>query len=108
MIVKSPILYLELNFHYACGILVPVRMRAGVAVKRTMYQRKVDADMMNAVKLTDVSSVSPSSEQSVSQHTIYGVRHIHINLTLIQCTFHCACLLQTGYRINIKLCTKQT
>ena len=29
-----------------------------------MYQRKVDVDMLNAVKsvLTDVSSVSPSSE----------------------------------------------
>ena len=35
----------------------------GVAVKRTMYQRKVDVDMLNAVKsvLADVSSVSPSS-----------------------------------------------
>ena len=33
--------------------------------KRTMYQRKVDVDMLNAVKsvLADVSSVSPSSEQ---------------------------------------------
>ena len=31
-----------------------------------MYQRKVDVDMLNAVKsvLADVSSVSPSSEQS--------------------------------------------
>ena len=40
----------------------------GVAVKRTMYQRKVDVDMLNAVKsmLADVSSVSPSSEQSLS------------------------------------------
>ena len=38
----------------------------GVAVKRTMYQRKVDVDMLNTVKsvLADVSSVSPSSEQS--------------------------------------------
>ena len=37
------------------GILVPVRT----------YQRKVDVDMLNAVKsvLADVSSVSPSSEQ---------------------------------------------
>ena len=34
-------------------------------VKRTMHQRKVDVDMLNAVKsvLADVSSVSPSSEQ---------------------------------------------
>ena len=37
----------------------------GVAVKHTMYQLKVDVDMLNAVKsvLADVSSVSPSSEQ---------------------------------------------
>ena len=30
-----------------------------------MYQRKVDVDMLNAIKsvLADVSSVSPSSEQ---------------------------------------------
>ena len=34
-------------------------------VKRTMYQGKVDVDMLNAVKnvLADVSSVSPSSER---------------------------------------------
>ena len=43
----------------------------GVAVKRTIYQRKVDVDMLNqlnAVKivLADVSSVSPSSEQRVN------------------------------------------
>ena len=31
-----------------------------------MYQRKVDVDMLNTIKikLADVSSVSPSSEQS--------------------------------------------
>ena len=48
----------------------------------TMFQRKVDVDMLNAVRsvLADVSSVSPSS--FVSQHTFYGVQHIHINLTL--------------------------
>ena len=36
-----------------------------MAVKRRMYQRKVDVDMLNAVNsaLADVSSVSPSSEQ---------------------------------------------
>ena len=51
------------------GILVPVRtivlVCIGVAIKRRMYQCKVDVDMMNAVKsiLADVSSVSPSSEQ---------------------------------------------
>ena len=36
-----------------------------MAVKHTMYQRKVDVDMLNAVKsvLADVSSISPSSEE---------------------------------------------
>ena len=36
-----------------------------MVVKRTVYQRKVDVDMLYAVKsvLTDVSSFSPSSEQ---------------------------------------------
>ena len=35
-------------------------------VKCTMYQCKIDVDMLNAIKsvLADVSSVSPSSEQS--------------------------------------------
>ena len=44
----------------------------GVAVKRTMYQRKVDVDMLNAVKsvLADVSSVSPSSEQRLCFFTL--------------------------------------
>ena len=39
--------------------------------KRTMYQREVDVDMLNAVKsmLADVSSVSPSSEQKASACT---------------------------------------
>ena len=43
-----------------------------------MYQRKVDVDMLNAIKsvLADVSSVSPSSEQRI------------INLTLIHSTFY--------------------
>ena len=37
----------------------------GVAVKRRMYQRKVDVGMWNAERsaLADVSSVGPSSEQ---------------------------------------------
>ena len=49
------------------GILVPVRTSFGVAVKCRVYQRKVDVNMLNAVKsmLADVSSVSPSSEQRV-------------------------------------------
>ena len=66
-----------------------------MAVKCTMYQRKVDVDMLNAVKsvLADVSSVSPSSEQGFltsvgfRQHTLYGVQHIDINVTLIHCMF---------------------
>ena len=43
-----------------------VLVYVGVAVKRTMYQRKVDVDMLNAVKsmLADVSNVSPSSERT--------------------------------------------
>ena len=41
-----------------------------------MYQRKVDVDMLNAVKgvLADVSSVSPSSEQRVK------CTHVHNSL----------------------------
>ena len=63
---------------------------------RCMYQRKVDVDMLKAVKsvLADVSSVSPSSEQrqranarNVSQHTLCSVHHIHINLTWIHCSY---------------------
>ena len=44
----------------------PCENCVGVVVKRTMYQRKVDEDMLNTVKsvLADISSVSPSSEQS--------------------------------------------
>ena len=36
-----------------------------MAVKRTMYQREVDVDMLNAVKsvLADILSISPLSEQ---------------------------------------------
>ena len=46
-------------------------MRTSFGLRRrggTMYQRKVDVDMLNAVKsvLADVSSVSPSSEQRLS------------------------------------------
>ena len=65
---KALILRASLNqagYQRENGILVLVCV--GVAVKHTMYQRKVDVDMLNAVKsvLADVSSVSPSSaEQS--------------------------------------------
>ena len=50
-----------------------------MAIKRTMYQRKVDVDMLNAVQsvLADVSNVSPSSEQGDTQihrhHPIYSL-----------------------------------
>ena len=48
-----------------------------------MYERKVDVDMLqNAVK-----SVLANA-RNVSQHTLYDVQHIHINLTLIHCTFY--------------------
>ena len=42
-----------------------------MAVKRTIYQRKVDVNVLNAVKslLADISRVSPSSEQRVYIHT---------------------------------------
>ena len=52
--------------------------KSRIAVKHRMYQREVDVDMLSL--LADVSSVSPSSGQRV---TLYGVQHIHINLTLI-------------------------
>ena len=58
---------LESTTLYYNGILVPVRTSFGLrqhGSKCTMYQCKVDVDMQNAVKsvLTDVLSVSPSSE----------------------------------------------
>ena len=39
-----------------------------------MYQRKVDVDMLNAVKsvLADVSSVGPSSEESFCKPLLRG------------------------------------
>ena len=45
-----------------------------------MYQCKVDVDMLNTVKsvLADV----------LSQHILYGIQHIHINLTLIHSMFY--------------------
>ena len=41
------------------------RFISGIFLEYTMYQRKANVDMLNAVKsvLADVSSVSPSSEQ---------------------------------------------
>ena len=43
----------------------------GVAVQRGMYQRKVDLDMLIKIKLADVSSVSPSSEQRSSDMRVW-------------------------------------
>ena len=55
-------------------------------VKRTMYQRKVDVDTLNAVKsvLADVSSVSPSSEQSGDYglgESLFPQRSVHPHTT---------------------------
>ena len=46
-----------------------------MAVKCTMYQRKVDVDMLKAVKsvLADVLSVSPSSSAHQPMHSL---RHL--------------------------------
>ena len=75
----------------------------GAAVKRTMYQRKVDVDMLNAVKsvLADVSSVRLCSNEGLTletSDTLYGVQHIHINLytlthrmNLVKTIFLCGC-----------------
>ena len=40
-----------------------------------MYQRKVDVDMLNALKsvLADVSSVSPSSEQRAFEQKLHKI-----------------------------------
>ena len=48
--------------------------------KRTMYQRKVDADMLNAVNsvLADISSISPSSEQRLNKKTLAKVKDGYI------------------------------
>ena len=62
----------------ANGTLVPVITSFGLhwhsGKLHTMYQRKVDVDMLNAVKsvLADISSMSPLSEQSFdSVDTLY-------------------------------------
>ena len=36
-------------------LYIEVQWNVGVAVKRTMYQRKVDVDMLNAVKIWNIS-----------------------------------------------------
>ena len=53
--------------------------------------------MLNAESMADISSVSPLSKQldktqNISQHIVYGVQHIHINLLLKNlccCREHC-------------------
>ena len=59
-----------INRHFLSynGILVPVRTSFGLrrrGGKTQNVQRKVDVDMLNAIKsvLADVSRISPSSEQ---------------------------------------------
>ena len=63
-----------------------------MAVKRTMYQREVDVDMLNTVKsaLADVSSVSPSSEQN----------NIHF-VFITSSTF--SCYLVGQYKISVSI-----
>ena len=69
-----------------------------------MYQRKVDVDMLNTVRsvLADVLSVSPLSAlcfdkglmlETSANSLFYGVQHIHINLTLIHCTYCILCIV---------------
>ena len=56
-----------------------VGLKTVVSTKRwRMYQRKVDVDMLNAVKslLADVSSISPSSEQSYNIKTYPHQPHV--------------------------------
>ena len=57
----------------------------GLAVKRRVYQRKVDVDILNAVKsvLADVWSVSPSSEQRLSNIQL-GLFSIEI-ISILDC-----------------------
>ena len=56
-----------------------------------MYRRKVDVDMLNAVKsvVVDVSSVSPSSEQgelqplaALTKHIVYFQNSLHLGQQL--------------------------
>ena len=52
------------------GEIHEVRKGLWASISCTMYQRKVDVDTLNTVKsmLADVSSVSPSSEQTSGAH----------------------------------------
>ena len=81
-----------------------------------MYQHKVDVDMQDTLKsvLADVSSISPeflfsllwrrANARNVSQHTLYGVQHIHINLTLIHCTFYHHKHYQSDMKHSVLIC----
>ena len=78
-ITLSSCLWYQQHFIYN-GILVPVRtiilVCIGVAVKRTMYQRKVDVNMLNTVKsvLVDVFvRAKRGNTWNVSQHTLYSL-----------------------------------
>ena len=61
----------------------------GVAVKRRMYQREVDVDMLNAVKslLADVSSIRPSSGQGETREKTrdsWSIWTFYAGLTLMK------------------------
>ena len=64
----------------------------GVAVQRGMYQRKVDVDMLNAVKnkLADVSGVSPSSEQRYV--CMYVRTYVRTYVCMYVCMYITICL----------------
>ena len=56
---------LKFNLHFDCRCLSLETLQVNSSKDRTMYQRKVDVDMLNTVKslLANVSSISSSSEQ---------------------------------------------
>ena len=60
-----------------CLVLVSV----GAAVKRIRYQRKVDVDMLNAVKCV-LADVSPSSEQ-IKEERLLSVTELSTTLAVV-------------------------
>ena len=62
----------------------------GVAVKRTMYQRKVDEDMLNAVKsvLADVSSACLALRQSKDNYLRAHISAVHTSEDTTLCLDH--------------------
>ena len=57
---------LKFNLHFDCCCLNLETLQVNSSKDCTMYQRKVDVDMLNAVKnvLADVVSISPSSKET--------------------------------------------